>query len=133
MSGDLGNTLLDPRSLLELDWLEGRLAFLLGEHQEAAGRLSSVRLRLFLQRRLVDAALCSLDLARVYVAMDQEPRIRELIDDLRRAFPVSFEQARADLALDDYGAAAREGRDLEKAALESMDLIRRPLAILKKL
>ncbi|MEA2563654.1 MAG: hypothetical protein QOH06_5158 [Acidobacteriota bacterium] len=123
----------DPRSLLELDWLEGRLAFLLGEHGEAAGRLSSVRLRLFLQRRLLDAALCSLDLARVYVAMDQEPRIRELIDASRRAFPVSFEQVRADLALNDYGAAAREGRDLERAAMESMDLIRRPLAILKKL
>jgi len=123
----------DPRSLLELDWLEGRLALALEEHQEAAGRLSSVRRRLFIQRRLLDAALCSLDLARAFVAMDQEPRIRDLIDDLRRAFPVSLDQSRADLALSDYAEAAREGRDLETAALESMDLIRRPLAILKKL
>ena len=86
-----------------------------------------------MQRRLLDAALCSLDLAQAFAAMDQGPRIREMMDELRRAFPVSFEQSRADLALNDYAEAVREGRDLERAALEAMDLIRRPLAILRKL
>ena len=123
----------DPRTLLEHDWLEGRLAVLLDEHQEAVGRLNSVRRRLFLQRRLMDAALCSLDLARVFVAMERESRIQELIDDLNRSWPVSFDQVRVVLALKDYRQAAHERRDLERAALDAKDLIRRPMAILKKL
>lgn len=128
-----GDMVPDPRTLLELDWLEGRIAAVLDEHQEAVGRLNSVRRRLFLQRRLLDAALCSLDLARVFVAMERESRIQELVDDLNRTWPVSFEQARMVMALLDYCEAARKGRDLERAALDSMDLIRRPMAILKKL
>jgi tetratricopeptide (TPR) repeat protein len=128
-----GDVVPDPRNLLELDWLEGRLAVLLGEHQEAVGRLNSVRRRLFVQRRLLDAGLCSLDLARVFMALDQEPRIGELIADLNRIFPVSFERVRIAVALEDYRKEARAGRDLEKAARESMDLMRRTMAILKKL
>jgi tetratricopeptide (TPR) repeat protein len=123
----------DPRTLLELDWLEGRLALLLGDHQEAVGRLNSVRRRLFMQRRLLDAALCSLDMARAFVAMERESRIQELIDDLNRTWPVSFDQVRVVLALNGYRTAAREGRDLGRAALDALDLMRRPMAILKKL
>ncbi len=123
----------DPRTLLELDWLEGRLAVQLGDHQEAVGRLNSVRRRLFIQRRLLDAALCSLDLARAFVAMERESRIQELADDLNRTWPVSFDQVRVVLALNGYRKAAREGWDLERAALDALDLMRRPMAILKKL
>ena len=128
-----GDVVPDPRTLLEHDWLEGRLAAVLDEHQEAVGRLNSVRRRLFLQRRLLDAALCSLDLARVFVVMERESRIQELIDDLNRSWPVSFDQVRVVLALKDYRQAARERRGLERAALDAKDLIRRPMAILKKL
>lgn len=128
-----GDVVPDPRTLLELDWLEGRLAILLGEHQEAVGRLNSVRRRLFMQRRLLDAALCSLDLARAFVATERESRIQELIDDLNRAWPVSFDQVRVVTALKDYRTAAQERRDLERAALDALDLIRRPMAILRKL
>lgn len=128
-----GDVVPDPRNLLELDWLEGRLAVLLGEHQEAVGRLNSVRRRLFVQRRLLDAGLCSLDLARVFMALEQEPRIAELIADLNRIFPVSFERVRIAVALEDYRKAAREGRDLASATRESMDLMRRTMAILRKL
>lgn len=132
MSG-IGDIVPDPRALLELDWLEGRLAVLLGDHPEAVGRLNSVRRRLFIQRRLLDAALCSLDLARVFIAMERESRIQELIDDLNRTWPVSFDQVRVVLALKDFRQAAREGRDLERAGLDALDLMRRPMAILKKL
>lgn len=129
----IGASVPDPRTLLELDWLEGRLAVLLGDHQDAVGRLNSVRRRLFIQRRLLDAALCSLDLARAFAAMERESRIQELMDDLNRTWPVSFDQVRAVLALDGYRKAAREGWDLERAALDALDLMRRPMAILKKL
>lgn len=131
--GSIGDSVPDPRTLLELDWLEGRLAVLLGDHQEAVGRLNSVRRRLFIQRRLLDAAFCSLDLARAFVAMERESRIQELIDDLNRTWPVSFDQVRVVLALNGYRKAAREGWDLERAALDALDLMRRPMAILKKL
>lgn len=128
----IGGIVPDPRTLLELDWLEGRLAVLLGDHQEAVGRLNSVRRRLFIQRRLLDAALCSLDLARAFVAMERESRIQELIDDLSRTWPVSFDQVRVVLALNGYRKAVREGGDLERAALDALDLMRRPMAILGK-
>ena len=133
MPGGINGSVPDPRTLLELDWLEGRLAVLLGDHQEAVGRLNSVRRRLFIQRRLLDAALCSLDLARAFVAMERESRIQELIDDLSRTWPISLEQARMVVALMDYRKAALEGRNLERAALDALDLMRRPMAILEKL
>jgi tetratricopeptide (TPR) repeat protein len=133
IGGSTGGSVPDPRTLLELDWLEGRLAVQLGDHQEAVGRLNSVRRRLFIQRRLLDAALCSLDLARAFIAMERESRIQELIDDLNRTWPISFDQVRVVLALNGYRKAAREGRDLERAALDALDLMRRPMAILEKL
>jgi hypothetical protein len=123
----------DGRDLLELDWLEGRLATRLGEPQEAIARLSSVRLKLLQQKRLLDAALCSLDLARVFVETSQEERIGGLIDELHRGFPVSLDQVRMLIALHDFQRSAQGGADLEGAALEARELIRRPAAILKKL
>ena len=62
-----------------------------------------------------------------------QPTIQELTDDLNRAWPVSFDQVRVVLAIKEFGTAAREGRDLEKAALGALDLIRRPMAILRKI
>ncbi|HWM93494.1 MAG TPA: hypothetical protein VN493_22220 [Thermoanaerobaculia bacterium] len=129
----LGEVVLDSRVLLELDWLEGRLALHLGEHQEAIATLCSVRRRLFVQRRLLDVALCSLDLARVFVATEQAARVQELIDEMQVVFPVSLDQVRMLVALHDFLESARSGKDMDGAALEAVDLIRRPMAILKKL
>lgn len=129
----LGAVVSDSRDLLELDWLEGRLALHLGEQQEAIACLSSVRRRLFVQRRLLDAALCSLDLARVFAAMAQPARIQELIEEMRVVFPVSLDQVRMLVALCDFLKASSAGRDPEGCALEALEMIRRPMAILKKL
>lgn len=119
--------------LLEIEWLEGRLAAILGESEVAVGLLSSVRRRLVQGGRLLDAALCSLDLARIFVRASQEARIGELIAEIRAGFPVSLDQARMLVALEDFRKAAEAGMDLETALREAMDFIRRPAAILKKL
>jgi tetratricopeptide (TPR) repeat protein len=132
-SRPLGDSVTDGRDLLEIDWLEGRLATRLGEPDEASARLSSVRRRLLQQKRLLDAALCSLDLARVFAETGQEERIGGLIDELHRGFPVSLDQVRMLIALHDFQRSAQAGADLEGAAREAIELIRRPAAILKKL
>lgn len=123
---------VESRHLLDLDWLEGRLAAVFGEHREAIAGLASVRRRLLAQRRLLDAAHCSLDLARLFAATGQTPRIRELIHEMHTTFPLSRDQARVLLALRDFLDAVRAGQDPEPAAREALDLIRRPAAFLDR-
>lgn len=123
----------DGRDLLEIEWLAGRLAAALGEHEQAEKRLGLVRRHLVQQGRLTDAALCSLDMARVFVQMDQRDRIGELIAELQAGFPVSVDQVRVLVALQDFRKAAANDRDMDAAARTALDLIRRPGAILNKL
>jgi tetratricopeptide (TPR) repeat protein len=125
----------DSRALLDLDWLEGRLAAAFGEHQEAIAGLASVRRRLVARSRLLDAALCSLDLARLFAATGQAARVRELIHEMQTAFPPSRDQARVLLALRGFLDAVRAGQGPETpetAGMEALDLIRRPAAFLDK-
>lgn len=132
-SRQLGETVVDSRDLLDLDWLDGRLAACFGEHQEAIAGLGSVRRRLLNQHRLLDAALCSLDLARLFAATGQAARIQELIFELHATFLPSPDQARALFALRGFRAAVLGGEDAEPAGLEALDLIRRPAAFLERL
>lgn len=132
-SQPLGDIVADTRELTDIDWLEAKLAGLLGEHDVAVAGLSSVRRRLFKHKRLLDAALCSLDLARLFAKAGQAERIQELIKELHTAFPSSIDQVRSLIALFDFLRCTRTGMDLDSAALAALDLIRRPSAILKKL
>lgn len=129
----LCEAVVDSRDLLDLDWLEGRLAAVFGEHQDAIAGLGSVRRRLLAQRRLLDAALCSLDLARQLAAIGQAGRIQDLIQEMSSAFAPSADQARVLFALRDFLTAVHAGKDPEPAAMEALDLIRRPAAFLDKL
>lgn len=129
----LGETVVDSRELVEIDWLEGRLAARFGEHPEAVARLGSVRRRLLAQRRLIDSALCSLDLARLFAATGEAARIRELGEELCLTFPPTPDQARMLFALREFAAAVQAGRDPETAGREALDLIRRPSAFLDRL
>lgn len=129
----LSEAVVDSRDLLDLDWLDGRLAACFGEHQEAIAGLGSVRRRLLNQHRLLDAALCSLDLARLFAATGQAARIQELIFDLHATFLPSPDQARALFALRGFRAAVLGGEDAETAGLEALDLIRRPAAFLERI
>lgn len=130
---DLADRTTDGRDLLDVEWLEGRLAAALGEHERAERHLAVVKRHLVQQGRLADAALCSLDMARVFLWTDREERIGELIAELQAAFPVSLDQVRMLMALQDFRRAMEQAEDVEDASRRAAELIRRPGAILGKL
>ena len=129
----LADLTTDGRDLLDVEWLEGRLAAALGEHERAQRHLAVVKRHLMQQGRLAEAALCSLDMARVFLWTDREERIGELIAELQAAFPVSLDQVRMLMALQDFRRAVEEAADVEDASRKAAELIRRPGAILGKL
>lgn len=129
----LGDQTTDGRDLLEIEWLEGRLAAELGEHERAERHLGVVRRHLVQQGRLTEAALCSVDMAQVYVWTGREERIGELIAELQAAFPVSLDQVRMLVALQDFRHAVANEVDVEEAARTAVELIRKPGAILTRL
>ena len=132
-SRSLAGVITDGRDLLEIEWLEGRLAAELGEHEKAERHLGVARRHLVQQGRLTEAALCSVDMAQVYVWTDREERIGELIAELQAAFPVSVDQVRMLVALQDFRHAVANEVGVEDAARKAVELIRRPGAILGKL
>lgn len=116
-----------------LGWLEGRALAHLGEHDPALVRLEAARKRLLSDRKLLDAALCSVDVARVFAETGRADRIQPLADELYERFPASLDALRMAFALHDFADAVQEEvADLEEATLDAVDLIRRPLAILRK-
>ncbi|HEX5715107.1 MAG TPA: hypothetical protein VF179_03040 [Thermoanaerobaculia bacterium] len=128
----LADRTTDGRDLLDVEWLEGRLAAALGEHERAERHLGVVRRHLVQQGRLIDAALCSLDIARVFLGTGQEERIGELIAELQAGFPVSLDQVRMLMALQDFRRAVANEEDVDDASRTAAELIRRPGAILHK-
>ena len=126
----LADQTTDGRDLLDVEWLEGRLAAALGEHERAERHLGVVRRHLVRQGRLTDAALCSLDLARVFLWTDREERVGELIAELQAGFPASLDQVRMLIALQDFRRAVANEADMDDASRKAAELIRRPGAIL---
>lgn len=129
----LADRATDGRDLLEIEWLEGRLAAELGEQETAEKHLGVVRRHLVQQGRLTEAALCCVDMAQVYVWTAREERIGELVAELQAAFPVSLDQVRMLVALQDFRHAVTNEVDVEEAARKAVELIRKPGAILDKL
>jgi tetratricopeptide (TPR) repeat protein len=129
----LADRTTDGRDLLDVEWLEGRLAAALGEHERAERHLGVVRRHLVQQGRLIDAALCTLDIARVFLWSGQKERIGELIAELQAGFPVSLDQVRMLMALQDFRRAVANEEDVDDASRTAAELIRRPGAILHKL
>lgn len=129
----LADRTTDGRDLLDVEWLEGRLAAALGEHERAERHLGLVRRHLVQQGRLTDAALCTLDVARVFLWTGQEERIGELVAELSAGFPVSLDQVRMLMALQDFRRAVANEEDVDDASRTAAELIRRPGAILHKL
>jgi len=129
----LADRTTDGRDLLDIEWLEGRLASALGEHERAERHLGVVRRHLVQQGRLADAALCSLDMARVFLSTDRVEQVGELIAELQAGFPVSLDQVRMLMALQDFRRAVEEAEGVEDASRKAAEMIRRPGAILGKL
>jgi tetratricopeptide (TPR) repeat protein len=91
-------------------WLEGRVAALSGEAEEAVELLDSVRLRLIERRRLPETTLATIDLGMVWSGEGQGAKVREAIEELKTAFgeDPGFEVAMG--ALEYMAADAAAGR-----------------------
>jgi hypothetical protein len=65
-------------------WLEGKIAFSVGEMGAAEAKLNTARLAFEHAGRIYDAALSSLDLARVYARQERRGETAWLVEDLVR-------------------------------------------------
>ena len=82
---------------LRLDWVEGRVAAGLGDHERAQGLLTKVRQAFLAEGNAFDAALASLDLSISHLAEGKTAEVRELADEMVIVFR-DLEVAREPLA-----------------------------------
>jgi hypothetical protein len=96
-------------------WLEGRVAALSGEAEEAVELLDSVRRRLIERQRLPEATLATIDLGMVWSGQDKGAEVRAPIAELKSAFlnHPGFPSAMCALeSMADDAAAGRLDRDM---------------------
>jgi tetratricopeptide (TPR) repeat protein len=77
----------DPREMVRVHWLEGRVLCGLGEREEALHVLESVRRQLLAEPSPAEAALVSLDLALALAESGRAEEIEALAEALRATFP----------------------------------------------
>jgi tetratricopeptide (TPR) repeat protein len=100
---------------LRSSWLEGRVAALAGDAEEAVELLDSVRRRLIGRRRLPEATLATIDLGMAWSGNGEGARVREPIEELKAAFVdhPGFQIAMGALeTMADDAAAGRLDRDV---------------------
>jgi hypothetical protein len=73
-------------ALLSLHWLEGRLAYQLGEAQEAGALLEAVRRTLIDRRLLPEAALATLDLGLLWLVTGRGREVGTLVEEIETVF-----------------------------------------------
>jgi tetratricopeptide (TPR) repeat protein len=77
----------DPREMHRVVWWEGRTLAGLGDHEEGLELLESVRRQLFAEPSPAEAALVSIDLARLMLESHRSAGIEGLAQELTSAFP----------------------------------------------
>jgi len=82
---------------LRLEWVEGRTAAGLGDHERARRLLTKVRQAFLDEGNAFDAALAALDLSISYLAEGKTAEVRELADEMVTVFR-DLEVAREPLA-----------------------------------
>lgn len=106
----------DERALLELHWLEGRVAHLLGDLADAEALLEDVRRQLMSRWRfLPETTLVTLDLGLLWMAMGREHKLGFLIDEIALSFSGTVG---LDLALDSLISNPIEDSAAEKLRRE---------------
>ncbi|HYN22285.1 MAG TPA: hypothetical protein VE078_15095 [Thermoanaerobaculia bacterium] len=73
-----------------IPWLEGRIASYLGDLEHARDRLETARERFLGERRYAEAGAATLDLVAIYTELGSDPKVDEVIEELRWAFPHSL-------------------------------------------
>jgi tetratricopeptide (TPR) repeat protein len=94
---ELAATHGSEKDRLRLDWVEGRVAAGLGDHDRARHLLTKVRQTFLAEGNAFDAALAALDLSISHLAVGKTAEVRELADELVIVFR-DLEVAREPLA-----------------------------------
>jgi hypothetical protein len=82
-----------PLQMAHVTWMEGKVALLTGNLEDAPELLDTARKAFLQQRRLHDSAFAALDLALALLRTGRLRSVQPLIDDVLRAFPADVEQA----------------------------------------
>jgi len=77
----------DEGEQVRICWLEGKICSRIGKKEEAEQILFGVRARLFEAKLLPDAALCSLDLALLFIESGRGAELPQLLHAVEVAFP----------------------------------------------
>jgi tetratricopeptide (TPR) repeat protein len=110
-------------------WLRGRLLAINGYLHDARTYLEPVRLELIEAGQLVDASICTLDLASVYAGLRKPDTQRALAEEMLPLFHSAGLEREALAAVLLYVDAARNyraNRDLMKSVLAKIDPFRKP-------
>jgi tetratricopeptide (TPR) repeat protein len=83
---ELAATHGSAKDRLRLEWVEGRVAAGLGDHEQAQRLLTKVRQTFLAEGNAFDAALASLDLSISYLAEGKTAEVRELADEMVTVF-----------------------------------------------
>ena len=94
---ELAATHGSTKDRLRLEWVEGRVAAGLGDHERARALLTKIRQKFLDESNAFDAALASLDLSISYLAEGKTTKVRELADEMVIVFR-DLEVAREPLA-----------------------------------
>jgi tetratricopeptide (TPR) repeat protein len=94
---ELAATHGSAKDRLRLDWVEGRTAAGLGDHERARRLLTKIRQTFLAEDNAFDAALAALDLSISHLAVGKTAEVRELADEMVTVFR-DLEVAREPLA-----------------------------------
>jgi hypothetical protein len=121
--------LAPPAALRLFRWLHGRLLAINGYPHDARSYLEPVRLELIEAGLLVDASVCTLDLAFVYATLRKPDTQRALAEEMLPIFHSAGLEREALAAVLLYVDAARNyraNRDLMKSVLAKIEPFRKP-------
>jgi tetratricopeptide (TPR) repeat protein len=104
-------------------WLRGRVDAGRGRVGEALGRLRSVQAEFRMLRYAYDAALVSLDLARLYLEQGETAKVKRLAEEMATVFVDVGVHARAQEALEMF----REAAEKEKVTVDLVERVERYL------
>jgi tetratricopeptide (TPR) repeat protein len=115
------------REMAHVSWMEGKVAALTGNLEDAPGLLDTARKSFLKAGMLYDVGFVSLDLAVARARVRKQESIHDLIHDVVEGFPTDLKQAGVLQALAMMELAVSVGRpkDLEPAAAKAAEMLRR--------
>ena len=115
------------RQMAHVAWMEGKVAALAGDLEDAPGLLDTARKSFLRAGKLYDAAFASLDLASALAKSGRLESVHPLIHDIVESFPAEVGQAGVLRALGSVETALAQGRnaELEDFLAAAVEMLRR--------